>query len=668
MRQIDIRDQESLASILLELASTLRNRGYRVSTGEVVQAINMVKSYASIMGVERISERDFAMIIAASMPSIRDERAILQGLRSIMTRRGLKELVERLEEQLEERLETLGIKPGQSVSRKSIIRGAKSSRERREKLKAYLELKKAGFIVRKGYGEAVIDQSSIKKRLARIASLGIKDLGEALERREKWDRDSSLTLAETGSSLKPEALEGMDTGSIINLAEAAIAKGNYRLLKESSMELLRRLSQGYRADPVRARNVLRRAGLLTPEAEAFLAHMDHRVVDVRSLEPGRVASLLRDLDMESSSELLSKYLREASPEDARRLLSGIDPVLLWKVKKTRLEGDESKLVEAASDAAKSLVETIRYFETGNEGRLDLASHYAQRAEEKLRGVGPCSIGLLTPVSVERMLRVAKHFISVAEGGDVGRIGDVGSLLYTLDPSISLKLVKGAYSMARGPARQRIEWLLENLVSRVSSREKQRVLPKHSKKSVPPGSVDVKLSVMNASRLRLGSIVYRRKLKGPKVSLALDTSASMSPYAIWAIGVSALFTRSLDKLTLFSSKPVSFDGPFTRRELSRILLGIEFKGYTNIYEGLLEAGESRAQKIVIVSDLAQTIDAGNPIDAANSLLKRGKKVHAIVPLRHDEEVRRGLESIGVRVTIAKTPREAAVKIARDYMRR
>ncbi|MEB3860147.1 MAG: hypothetical protein LRS43_02930, partial [Desulfurococcales archaeon] len=345
LRQIDASDVEGLASLVLEIASSLRGRGYRVGTGEVVQAINMVRSYASIMGLTRISEKDLAMIITASMPSIADEKLVLQEIRALTSRRSLGELISRLEEQVEERLEILGARLGQGVSRKSIVRGAKGSKERRERLRAYLELKKAGLIVKRSFGEAVVDPITLKKRLARMASLGIRDLREALEKRGTWDRDSSLTFAETRLSLEPESLGEADMQSIINLAEAAIAKGNYRLLRESGRELLKRISQGYRADPERAKAILRKAGLLTPEAETALATIDYRVVEPRSLEPERVASLVSVADLESGAEIVARYLKEASPDDARRLLSMVDPALLWKVKKTSLKGRDAGLVE-----------------------------------------------------------------------------------------------------------------------------------------------------------------------------------------------------------------------------------------------------------------------------------------------------------------------------------
>nr|MEB3851551.1 hypothetical protein [Desulfurococcales archaeon] len=74
-----------------------------------------------------------------------------------------------------------------------------------------------------------------------------------------------------------------------------------------------------------------------------------------------------------------------------------------------------------------------------------------------------------------------------------------------------------------------------------------------------------------------------------------------------------------------------------------------------------------RRLVLVSDLHQTVAPGDPAEVAASLTRRGYRILAIAPPSHHAETRRRLEEAGAKVRVAYTPRDAAREVLRSILR-
>ncbi len=662
MRLLDVNE---LVESIPDLVDRLRGMGYSIGTSQAVDAVRIIESYSCLRGASKISE-DEAVFVLESVLAVRgvSRSDISEALRHSLAGRRVRERAEKILEDIEERLSLLGAKPGLRVSKKSL--GGRK-REKKEKLRAYLELRKIGAIRGKSGAERVVDAHTLRGVAWRLAKEGYESLEEAARSVKAGSRDYMLMEAEARLEVDPESLSRLDGKRLLKLGEAASRKGNYKLLRMVGEEVSRRVLAGRRLDPHQARFILEKAGLLTPDHDKML----YMTGQGRGIDRGSrvdVDSILGAVDgmgEEEAANLLSKALKALGEDDARKLLSQVDPSLLWRVRRTSLRGREAELVKATSYAANAVREAMLYLESGDPARADMARDYINRSRGILTRLDDVGIGRLNNGVAEDLLEVASSILGIASM-DSPSPGEVSRILGVLGFERAVRVLRGLYRTG-GEWRSIAEWALERLIYMASSREGLRPLPKWRLYDTGPGRVDVRRSVYGVLRRSPRPLVYRRRLRSNLVSLALDVSGSMESYSIWALGMASMFARSLDRVVLFASRPTVYQGPFGRRDIARILLSTSFRGYTDIYSGILEASKTRARRVIIISDLAQTIDAGDPLEAALSASRMGKKLVFIVPLRHDEELRTRLEDSGFNIAIVSNARQAARQVLRAFSR-
>lgn len=525
-------------------------------------------------------------------------------------------------------------------------------------------LRKVGAIRGPKGRERLLDQRGLESLAWRIARLGYESLEEAARSRLPGKWDDMLLHAEARLGVDPSTLRRASSGRLLDMARAASRKGDKRLLRLIAEELARRIEEGSRlgGEAEEAARLLETQGLLTPSIRKRLAYASGDAL--KGLSPEEAAEVAESMGVERGGVFLQKTIKTMAPEEARRLLSLVDPRLLWSLKHPRLEGAESRLVEAAISAAKALREAIRYAETGEPGRADMASYYAERARSLLEGAEG-SLGRITTSSVESMAREAEAIVGLVEGP--GEAESLQNIIARLDYSTSVVLLRSLYQRSTPEARRLLVDAMERLLYRFASREGAQLLPRRVRFNRPPGRLDVRRTLYSMIRGSEDPLVYIRRARANRISLALDFSGSMLEYAAWTAGIASMFPRHLRRLVLFAHTVEVYDAPIPRRLYAEILVSRRFQGYTNISAALRAASLPGVPRIVVVTDLKQTVD-DEPVDEAVArLTSSGKKILFLVPRGHDEAARRAVERAGARVVEARDPRAAAREVLRSLLR-
>ncbi len=652
---------DELISSLPLIAEKLRSRGFRVGVSEVVELARLARAYADLNSRDALSEDEVAAIAYAVIKEPGGDRAFLEELRGVTASRRVSEAAERIEAEISEKLRILGVSPGWRVSKK------KAGRRGKEALAAYLQLRRIGVITGRPGNERVADPSAIKAISLRLAMRGFESLEEAYrELRPMRGRDYALMEAEAG--LHP-GLGGLDERRLVELGWAAARKGNSQLLRSVARELARRVEAGRVSRLEDAFKLLRASGMLDSRlASEMIAGDPGLVEEARGLPPREFARIVaRAAEMagvERAGEIVAKALRSSGPGEAVEILSKVPLESLWAVKKHPLRGAEALALEAAAAAARSLVSAIRYLETGNEGWRDMALEESERAARLAARAKSEGAKIPDPSRTEALARLAA---TIAGGSE--HIGEsvVDAIARRLGPSEAVRVLRAAYARAESEeARRLLAQSLEKLLSRLASREGLVLLPRW-RLSPRRGRVDVRRSIYLMARQSPRPLVFREKERASRISLVLDVSGSMIDYSSWALAVSLLFARNVERVVVFSHRVRVVEGPLKPRELAEVLLSAEFKGLTNISAALREAGHSRSRRIVVVTDLKQTVDDEPVAAAVKRLVSSGRRVVFISPPTAPWEEVEAVERAGGRVTVAYTPRQAALRVLRMLLR-
>ena len=652
MRRVEV---SKLIEVLPEVSEKLRANGFKVGTSQVVEAARLLDTYAALKKSTYLPLDEAAFVVASVFGIPGNIAVVADAIDSATHSNNVKERFEAIERGIAEKLEKAGLKPGQRVSRKKI---AGKGKGRRERIAAYLDLKRIGVINRFQSVERVANRHEIAKLAWRLASLGYESLEEAIKSTRPLQSEDDLALQVDAGFTYSGDLKRIPTNALLKLARRASEMRRRRLLEEVAEELARRIRSGQSVDS-EALKYLDEAGLLGPMEEAAILARRPGDVDVSLLTPTDIARLASSLTEDKAAQLVAKALREAKSEEyAWSILENVDVHLLWEVGRNPLKGARRKLLEAAAEAARSLREAVTYAETGLEGHADMAQYLAESAISKLAGI-PKGVGggKLTPSNVEAVARLAEAIVDIMRSGEADQLARI---LTRLDPSVSIKILRGMYKRG-GVLRDRSIEIAEKLLEKLSSTAGSKLLPKYIQATSMPGRLEVRTSIYRLLRKSPDPLIFRRRLRARQLSMALDVSGSMSRYSVWALAIALSFTRNIKDLILFSHKIEKIRHPFTPRQVAAALMSVEFTGLTDIYGALMAAAESASKRLVVVTDLKQTVQRGDVGEAVRMLKSRGFRVVFIVPPIHDHIEREAVELAGARVRVAFKPEDAAREV-------
>ncbi len=295
----------------------------------------------------------------------------------------------------------------------------------------------------------------------------------------------------------------------------------------------------------------------------------------------------------------------------------------------------------------------------------MANYYHDKA---MRILGESGTDTPQASNALRLLREARAMVSLVES--VGESPDrrlLEDALRGLDFTTTIRVLRKTYKAAGPEWRRLIISAAERILYRFSSSEGLRLLPKKSRAKRPPGRLDVRMSIYGILRYSTNPLVYSRKKRAALVNLALDSSGSMIEYSAWALGVASIFPRHLRRLVIFSHEARVYEGPFTRTSFVTALLEAEFRGLTNISRALRLLDVPGVRRLVVITDLKQTVDDEPVESVVRALSRSGKRIVFIVPRSHDAGLRSLVEEAGARVLVASSPRSAAQHLLRVFLR-
>ncbi|MCE4604112.1 MAG: VWA domain-containing protein [Aeropyrum sp.] len=654
-------DVSEIRSALPRIAESLRSAGYSVGISDVVELARIVEAYADLSSRSCLSEEEVEFLAGSIIKNSKAVELLMSELRKATGSDKMRERVERIEREISLSLEKLRVRPGGRISKKKASRGGG------EAIAAYMKLRNVGAIRGKPGRERVLDSQGLRSLAYRLARDGFDSLEEAYRsKRAKPDSDRRLMEAESG--LVPKLAE-MDEKSLIELGWASIKKGNSYVLKEVGKELSRRALSGSLTRAEEAYPILKRAGILNREVLARMVAQDPSLASRPEVDVDVVARAAGMVSLERAGEIVSKKIKTASRDEAEVLLRKISPEALWAVKSHRLGGEEGLLFSAAVKAAASLRSALRYSENGGEGWREMGEGLAVEAFSMASSLPPdASLGGLSRATVFSMAETAISILSL-NSRPLNDPEKVVETVRRLDLPVSIRVLRSLYGKTFDEGeREVLVRSMERILYKFSSRIGLRLLPKTLRSELRSHRVDVRSSIYKSIRTGSPTLVYRSKLKAAKINLALDVSSSMLEYSSWAIAVASLFLSNIVRLTLFSHKTHVLDGPLSRREVARTLLSAEFRGFTDVSRAIEETAFPGARRLVVVSDLQQTVDS-TPLPAVvRSLSRRGYRIAFIAPPSARLEDVESVREAGASVIIAWTPRQAALGILRHLLRR
>ena len=653
-----------ILEVIIKIANELRSEGHRIGVSDTAKAYQLAEAYKSITGKKELGKDEIELIILSSFTTANLTRDKISELVSrVLSGRGFRKRINTIISDIEKDIKLLGIRPGVKVSKRKIIK----NKDKKEAIAAYYRLKRIGAIKGKPGQERLADKSYLKKLATRLALAGVSNLDEAVRKMKTPKRWDTL-LDAVEAQYTPEKLGGLSENELIRLAKAAEKKHDKETMTKVAEELARRIKEGAKIrNPEAIADILRKTDLLTNFIRRKLIIWNPD--SLASIPKEDLLKVLAGQDAESGGIILARTLEKMNSSEAKEIIPSVDPRLLWALPRSLLKRMNDKSLLAAHISSRALRESLRYLETGDEGRGDMAYDLLKRAVHERNSLPPSYTGLVKQGEIDSMIREAESYISLAEslvGEPRGEL--IQNIIYKLDYVESIRVLRNIYRRTTNTEwRKIIIKNMEHLLYRLSSREGLRLLPVKYRSKQPPGRIDVKRSIFSMIRNETRPIVYLRRMKSSRLSMAIDMSGSMLEYSSWAVAIASLFPNHLDRLVLFSHETRVYSAPIGKRELAKILLEADFQGYTNISLALRTISTSSARKIVVISDLKQTIDDEPVPLIVSDLVKNGKRVVFITPVNYDEDIGREIIDVGGKLIIARTPRVVARELLRLFTR-
>ncbi|QOR94729.1 VWA domain-containing protein [Thermosphaera chiliense] len=498
----------------------------------------------------------------------------------------------------------------------------------------YIWYRKTGVIRRSRNGGFVVDAERLRSMGAR-GSITVKDLNKYL-----GEVPSQLW----GKIVSSSVLERMSRDEIVEFASRFYGR-NPGVDKRIDHEIASRLNAGWRPSLNEYRRIERVVSRVSPrlKASALLPYMLPQV-DSSFLsrdDMSRLAKRLEELSLRDRWRIIDKIYKNPGYEP---LLSQLGVFSLAGI------GNPDRLGEplrSKTILGQSLMNYVAYLLTRDPSYLDYSMYLASRVNpEALEpGLRRLHEGLQAGDSRRLITIIARQDPAEALEALSYKLWEYVSTRGRLEvePSMLRRAVEiGCMILNRAWARRGVsaEW-------RVSARR---------------GRVDVRKTMFKHVRMD-ETIVYRRRERRVRVVGVVDVSGSMSRFSLWSILSLASLTPVLSGVVMFSEKPVIYRAPGakTQRLLVNYLENLfqqGFKGYTNISSALREAYrlslKTGSGRIVLFTDLQQTVQDVDPWVEAAGITGKGVKVVVITPSQADERVVELMRSAGCLVEVVSSP--------------
>ncbi len=637
-RSLENPCEAKLLDLVAMVARELRRRGLNIGTSQIIDAVKLLINYSSVRGydvcrlIHNMDELKFVLKTVFAR-NIDDEKLVDLVVDSLRALTPLEDFIKRVENDLK----LLNVRFGSKIRNvKTIIRNDS------ERARAYARLKLLGLIKRgRGY-ERVVS----KGEAHRLISMLVKKYGsyrEALDAMILRDVGRGGYLASfLGSEVLGSSINKAGIDSLVSLANSLVKRGDISTAVKISAAIANRIESGERPRKVfETYRLLERFGLLSERIVSMLIAEDPSLSSIafKYFDPAR---LVEKVPPNDRHKIVSQLARGRSNLLTQLLSNGA--IDLADLAHTHSLANSSDFVlRLVGLTAQMLAYAIHGAAMGDQGYIEMAAYLASRVRKELES----SNGI--PSALDTRIRATLAAVETFVSGRGDPLAFIKGITYRMP---LLKMLEILHELSHSRDR-RISTAARRMLAITVSRLRRRGLYKREKKSFGRRGV---LDLRRAIRLRFFissdyDIAYRR-VGRERVVLVLDKSGSMRPYALAGIVAASAFATAVSRIVLFDSNVYVFRVPrrgIDLKQMLDILFSLEFEGFTDAAKAIRVAVEGlKPGKIVIISDLRQTVIGDNVREALEAIVNRGWRVYILAPPTIDRRVIEGVR--GVRLAL------------------
>ncbi len=496
----------------------------------------------------------------------------------------------------------------------------------------YIWLRKHGYLVKTRDGRLFVDKSIYSEKL------------DGMLRREVTLQDLFKYLREVPSALWPKAVDqtlisGMNIDELLKFADLFYGY-NVRLDKKIVAELRRRINDTEFSSPSTWKKIGQIAEKTRLASTNYLGPYSLRYLKtVRDIDTDRIAKDIQKLPIHERFRIVSKIYKNKSFEN---VLDHLDLLTLSCISSPGKISDP--FIRNKALLGKALATYLDYLLTGNSAYIDYSFLF-------LNKIDPRSLSSkLRPIYKSLLSQDKKAIIRTLSISIPEAIEYIGYRVFDLirtERQINQEILKRAVVLSKK--------ILERIV-RGNTRSKLLT------ESLYRGRPNIRKTLYNFLRYNY-RIIRKDWKKTPRIIALVDISGSMLKYSVWAIlSLGAVFPLLKycilfsDKVKVYNLKSVSHSSLMNRFLSHAFLEG--FKGYTNIALAVEQALEvSRpGDDIVLFTDLEQTVNYKDPVQAIVRANNMGRRIMVFVPPFHREDIASELVSHGIDITRIVSPEE------------
>ncbi|WP_048816715.1 VWA domain-containing protein [Caldisphaera lagunensis] len=455
------------------------------------------------------------------------------------------------------------------------------------------------------------------------------------------------------SDLFYDNLKNLSLNKLIKIADFLNRRHHNKPLNKVK-EVIKEKIIDYKGENERLWKTLSSIGILDKDLQKALVIKDPSLSKKSKLDINEFNDLDEKDFYNEKQKVLLNYVKTSENEDTiNDFLSKVELKNLWSLNKSPIRGDKGKLISAAIYSSKAYREAMEYAESGNEGRKNMAKYYLQKSNELLQGLDNISLGKINKEETEIFNNNISKILDSLEMGEIQQIKDIDLIMY-------VDILRSIYRRSNDIVRRKIIIYANKFLAHLIYINGFKPIPIKKKYSIKPGRLMVKESVINMIRNKEDFLIYKRNVKTKQIGLALDISGSMYKYSSWALSVASIFIHNISRLVLFSTKAISYD-KISKNDVIKILLTTEFKGYTDITNALEQFNDKKFNKIVIITDLKQTVKNEDPGVKTNELIRKGMKLLFLVPNDVDRDQVNNIRNNGGNVKLVNNPEQLAKEL-------
>lgn len=611
------RDASRINKALLKL-------GIRIPVSQAVALVEIAETYAALKGLSRLSLSEL-LDIASSVYTLVDWSSELKSKVIELLTSSNKVFAHAKLTHVEDLMSKIGF--NNRVDLKRLLKG-----EVRERVEAYIVLRKAGVIRRTKSGElrtcSLAEYRELYNKLSKV-TVTPRDIVKYISEipREVWS-----------SVISDDDFAKLSMHDLIKLAKLSSSRSS-SLNERVVSEIIRRVNDIASLKACERRQLINVIRSRVKKDPGLLLKLTGEVrKDALQIKGGWLLKELQAMPLDRRQRVLPNLLKKEllSVEEA---INGLD-ILSF----TNAGSVDDKVIRSLANLANALVNYINYLVTLDRGYLDYSAFFMDRVSVDSLPIQ------FRPLYESLVKQDPKLFMSkLRELDKYAAVEYIARRAGELRNSYGDELIRRALQLGL------------RMLQMFSPLTLSAKTVKHrAARSIVKGDVDPRATLYNFVRMNY-AIKYRLHTRVGESIVVIDVSGSMFTHALWAVMSLATLILRAEYVVFFSSKSCVIRVRGITRWIAykflKKVLEEGFGGYTDLESGLRTALRNSRGKtsIIVISDLKQTLP-GNPIAAFKKAVDKGNDVVVIAPENHDRDLAEAIKALGVKVIEVRSPLE------------